>query len=164
VAASKKPPRFRAPAGGEQPPAPEVKLRYSPAGRETLSAIEEELAPKSAVEEAPLIEVSEATVESRTLSTTRGEPAPPRPARQAGPSAQGAADELEIFELLTFIVRGSQASELTTDALRLRFVEQHLLHRVPSRSMASVERVEVTPWTTHGTLVVRVWCKSPANG
>jgi hypothetical protein len=39
-------------------------------------------------------------------------------------------------------------------------VEENLLKRLPVHSMADVERVDVTPWTVQGTLVVRVWCKT----
>ena len=80
------------------------------------------------------------------------EPPPPAP--------KAAANGIEIFELLTFIVRGNKLGDLTTDPLRRRFVEQNLLHRVPSGSMDTVERIEVTPWTAKGTMVVRVWVRS----
>jgi hypothetical protein len=79
------------------------------------------------------------------------------PSRAPAPSA---AVSIEIFELLTFIIRGNQAFDLTTDALRRRFVGEHILHRLPSRSLDDVERIEVTPWTAKGTMVMRVWCKS----
>jgi hypothetical protein len=61
---------------------------------------------------------------------------------------------------LTFIIRGNKVSDLSTDALRRRFVQEHLLHRVPSGSIDAVERIEVTPWTAKGTMVVRVWCRA----
>ena len=76
------------------------------------------------------------------------------------PTPRLAPGALEIFELLTFIIRGSNVGDLSTDGLRRRFVEEHLLHRVPSGSMTDVERIEVTPWTAKGTMVVRVWCKA----
>jgi hypothetical protein len=28
--------------------------------------------------------------------------------------------------------------------------------------MDDIDRVDVTPWTVQGTLVVRVWCRLPA--
>jgi hypothetical protein len=84
--------------------------------------------------------------------TVTDEPAPPTP-RING-------EVLEIFELLTFIVRGNKVGDLSTDALRRRFIEQHLLHRVPAGSLDTVERVEVTPWTAKGTMVVRLWCRA----
>ena len=52
------------------------------------------------------------------------------------------------------VVRQSIAADA-----RIRLVEQHLLGRLPVASMSGVERVDVTPWTTPGTLVVRVWCR-----
>lgn len=185
------------------PSAPDVKLSYATAGRETLAAIEAELtAPQLSSVEAPLIEISEAPAGRETMaaiaeelaeamrprqntlpygdriSNAPGAPAPkrtplPRPPAQsddapevtidaepAPPTARLAPEALEVFELLTFIIRGSGVGDLSTDALRRRFVEEHLLHRVPSGSMADVERIEVTPWTAKGTMVVRIWCRS----
>jgi hypothetical protein len=192
------------------PSTPEVKLTYAAAGRDTMAAIEQELAaPRLSVGEAPVIEISEAPAGRETMAAIAEElaqsmrprqntlpyadkisnapgarspsraPAPPvlspapTPARktdltpeitigaEAAPlTPRLAPDVLEIFELLTFIIRGSGVGDLSTDALRRRFVEAHLLHRVPSGSIADVERIEVTPWTAKGTMVVRVWCRS----
>jgi hypothetical protein len=192
-----------------------VKLTYAAAGRETMAAIEEELAaPRLGGAEAPLIEISEAPAGRETMAAIAEElaevmrprqntvpyadkisnapgarspsraPAPPLAPKLAHeptpkPATTTAADgpevtvgvepapltprlapeTLEIFELLTFIIRGSGVGDLSTDALRRRFVEEHLLHRVPSGSIADVERIEVTPWTAKGTMVVRVWCR-----
>jgi hypothetical protein len=199
------------------PSAPEVKLSYATAGRETMSAIEQELAAKSSsTTDAPMIEISETPAGRETMAAIAEEladamrprlntlpygdkisnapgakspsrrPAPPpaapdptapsatrapRPApADDGPEVTIGADvapptprlkpeALEIFELLTFIIRGTIVGDLSTDALRRRFVEQHLLHRVPSGSIADVERIEVTPWTAKGTMVMRVWCR-----
>ena len=194
------------------PSAPEVKLTYATAGRETLAAIEEELAaPSLSTSEAPVIEISETPAGRDTMAAIaeeladamrprlntlpygdkiknapgakspskmpapRDTPSPAVPERHDDgpevtvttstldappPTPRLAPEELEIFELLTFIIRGNKASDLSTDAVRRRFVEQHLLHRVPSGSMESVERIEVTPWTAKGTMVVRVWCRA----
>ena len=199
------------------PSAPEVKLSYKAAGRDTMAAIEEEMAaPRVSRAEAPVIEISETPVGRETMAAITEElaeamrprqntlpyadkisnapgarspsraPTPPRSAAPAqtakaaktaktaksddGPevtiSAEPAPptprlgpDVLEIFELLTFIIRGSGVGDLSTDALRRRFVAEHLLHRVPSGSIDDVERIEVTPWTAKGTMVVRVWCR-----
>lgn len=174
------------------PSAPEVKLGYAPAGRDTLAAIEEDLAaPSLRRADAPVIEISEAPAGRDTLAAIAEELADGGRARQStvpygdrianapgarSPSrapdsasaAQGVAPEapppapkaLEIFELLTFIVRGSSAADHSTEALRRRFVSDHLLHRVPSGSMDAVERIEITPWTAKETIVVRVWCRA----
>lgn len=64
-----------------------------------------------------------------------------------------------IFEMATFVVSGPNPSELSSEAARRGFVEQRLLHRLPAGSMASVERIDVTPWTAPNTVIVRVWCK-----
>jgi hypothetical protein len=200
------------------PSAPDVKVGYSTAGRETLAAIEEELAaPAISAAEAPLIEISETPAGRETMAAIAEElsqaarprlntlpygdrisnapgarlpsaapaardstpeiimgvaedVAPARPpasaprpapsAPRAAPAPQAAPDALEIFELLTFIVRGNKVGDLSSDALRRRFVAEHLIHRVPGQSLDNVERIEVTPWTAKGTMVVRVWCKS----
>jgi hypothetical protein len=70
-----------------------------------------------------------------------------------------APEPLEIFEMATFVVRGPDAARLSTDALRRRFVEEHLMHRLPVTTLDEIDRVDVTPWTVRGTFVVRVWCK-----
>lgn len=180
-----------------QPSAPEVQIGYKTAGRETLAAIEHELAqPSMSAADAPVIEISETPAGRDTLaaiaeeladSMTRprqntlpygdrisnapGARSPSRaPAPPAAPTTAIAAEPplapprpaeggVEIFELLTFIIRGNKVGDLSTDAARRRFVEAHLLHRVPSGSMSDVERIEVTPWTAKGTMVVRVWIR-----
>ncbi len=198
------------------PSAPEVKLTYATAGRDTMAAIESELgAPSLSTADAPMIEISETPAGRETMAAIAEElaeamrprlntlpyadkisnapgakspsrmPAPvpaaapvsaraPSPAAKrddgpevtitsdvepAPPTPRLKPDALEIFELLTFIIRGSLVGDLSTDALRRRFVEEHLLHRVPSGSIADVERIEVTPWTAKGTMVMRVWCR-----
>ena len=183
-----------------QPSAPEVKVGYKTAGRDTMAAIEEEMsAPSLSTADAPVIEVSEAPAGRETMaaiaeelanemrprqntlpygdkiSNAPGAKSPSRlPARRPAegpeltvdgqphsvPTPRIAHDGVEIFELLTFIIRGNKVGDLSTDALRRRFVQVHLLHRVPSGSMDSVERIEVTPWTAKGTMVVRIWCRS----
>ncbi len=190
-------------------------MGYRTAGRETLAAIEHELAqPTLSAAEAPLLEISEAPAGRDTLaaiadelaeSTTRprqntlpygdrisnapGASAPSRPPRPrpatspplpskgaktakvekvekaatvekpAVPRSKPAPAGVEIFELLTFIIRGTAVGDLSTEPLRRRFIEAHLLHRVPSGSLDDVERIEVTPWTAKGTMVLRVWVR-----
>jgi hypothetical protein len=187
------------------PSAPEVKVGYKSAGRETMAAIEEELAaPSLSMAEAPLIEISEAPAGRETMAAIAEElasemrprqntlpyadrisnaPGARLPSRAPTPREEAARDSapevtvtaeteivpptprlapegVEIFELLTFIVRGNKIGDLSTDALRRRFVEQSLLHRIPGNSIDVVERIEVTPWTAKGTMVVRVWCRA----
>lgn len=186
------------------PSSPEVKLTYAAAGRETMAAIEEELAaPSLSTAEAPVIEITETPAGRETMaaieeeladamrprqntlpygdriSNAPGARSPSRapaarkvaddgpeitvdaePPVKVAPAAKPAPDALEIFELLTFIVRGNPVGDLSTDALRRRFVKAHLLHRVPGKSLDSVERIEVTPWTAKGTMVLRVWCRA----
>lgn len=187
------------------PSAPEVKVGYKSAGRETMAAIQEELAaPSLSTADAPLIEISESPAGRETMAAIAEElasemrprqntlpyadrisnaPGARLPSRAPTPKEEAARDSapevtvtaeteiapptprlapegVEIFELLTFIVRGNKIGDLSTDALRRRFVEQSLLHRIPGNSIDTVERIEVTPWTAKGTMVVRVWCRA----
>ncbi|HWZ92463.1 MAG TPA: hypothetical protein VNW92_26540, partial [Polyangiaceae bacterium] len=129
-----------------QSSAPEISIGESAVGRETLAVITAELVPSA-----------------REIPATEALPASP-------PSAAGRAEahtvdesaneaDFAIFEMLTFVVQGPETTSLSSEALRRRFVETHLLQRLPAKSMAQVERVDVTPWTVRGTVVVRVWCK-----
>lgn len=90
---------------------------------------------------------------------TPSHPATPSraPAAPTGPSPL--APTPTIFEMLTFVVQDADVANLASDAQRRRFVEAHLLQRLPAKDMAQVERVDVTPWTVRDTVVVRVWCK-----
>lgn len=189
------------------PSAPELKLSYQAAGRETLAAIDQELRGRPSPAEPPVIEISEAPAGRETLAAIAEElagparerqdtlpyadkiknadgarlpsrlPEPPKPATPK-PLAESAVDEVtvrmqrpplapqaavegvEIFELLTFLVRGSNVGDLSTDTARRRFVQDHLRRRIPGGSLDVVERIEVTPWTTKGTMVLRIWCRS----
>ncbi|MFC1643403.1 hypothetical protein ACFL5O_12110 [Myxococcota bacterium] len=64
----------------------------------------------------------------------------------------------DIFEMVTFVVRGDLA-RLGSEAARREFVVHRLLHRLPVSTSEDVDRVDVTPWTVHGTVIVRVWCR-----
>jgi hypothetical protein len=161
-----------------QTSAPEIRIGYKPAGRETLEAITGELVPlPGAFERAsssPEISVREGVIERDTLAAIMEEagasfdvqqapasaaPAP-APKQPAAPAASASPDALEVFEMVTYVVRGGDVARLASESLRRQFVEEHLLPRLPVKSMAEVERVDVTPWTVQGTLVVRVWCKA----
>lgn len=178
----------------ERESAPDIQVREEVAGRETLAAIAEELRPgpreeldtlpygdrisnapgaktpskfrlgRPRAETAPEISVGQAPVGRETMAAIeaelRGEATPaavPADAAPAPVSQPGAA--LEIFEMVTFVVRGSDAARLSTDALRRRFAEEHLMHRLPVSSAEEIDRVDVTPWTVRDTFVIRVWCK-----
>jgi hypothetical protein len=173
---------------------PEIRVGYTVAGRETLDAITDELVPlplparplpkKPAPRDAssPEITVREGVIERDTLAAIMEEagalgdpestPTVKMPAQRArmttksyeDDAASGAAAELEIFEMATYVVRGGDVSRLASEALRREFVEQHLLARLPVSSMQEVDRVDVTPWTAPGTLVVRVWCRLKGAG
>ncbi len=66
----------------------------------------------------------------------------------------------DVFEMATFVVRGDLA-QLSSAAARRRFVADRLLHRLPVESLDDVDRIDVTPWTVRGTVIVRVWCRVP---
>jgi hypothetical protein len=168
-------PSGKAPRAAHQTSQPEIRVAYTPAGRQTLDAITDELVPlplparTEREESSPEIDVRETIAERETLAAIiaeaagveealgLGPAAPPLPA----PASASTTDPLEIFEMITFVVRGIESAKLSSDALRRRFVEERLLRRLPVTSMDAVDRVDVTPWTVQGTLVVRVWCRSP---
>jgi hypothetical protein len=169
---------------------PEIKVGYAPAGRATLEAIAAELAPAAQrvfvqQNSSPEISVRESFAERDTLAAILEEANSPSPAEAPAPSdrtpASSAEDAdslaittvrkapvasgtqqaaVEIFEMLTFVLRGAEAAHLSSEALRRRFVEERLLKRLPVASMAEVDRVDVAPWTVQGTLVLRVWCRT----
>jgi hypothetical protein len=66
---------------------------------------------------------------------------------------------LEIMEMVTFVVRGRDVLQLSSEAARREFVREKLMHRLPVESLERVDRIDVTPWTVRGTVVLRVWCK-----
>ena len=127
---------------------PEVSVVEGPAGRDTLALIEE-LSPPMRAEQVTLDygdHISNA-------------PGSKTPSRVPPPRAAATALPLAIFEMLTFVVQGAEIASLSSEAVRRKFVEQHLLRRLPDRDMTRVERIDVTPWTVQNTVVVRVWCK-----
>lgn len=141
-------PLHRVPSPPPQSSAPEITIGESAVGRETLAVITAELVPSSPAPQArapraatPLPDPKAARAEAATIDESASE----------APFA--------IFEMLTFVVQGPETSSLSSEALRRRFVEEHLLHRLPAQNMAQVDRIDVTPWTVRGTVVVRVWCK-----
>lgn len=131
---------------------PEVQLSYTPIGQETLAAISEEL--RGVPDTTPEISISHSPVGRETLALISEELH-----GQASAVSEAAAAPPAIFEMLTFVVQGRDPAALASEALRRRFVEEHLLARLPASGMSCVERVDVTPWTVRDTLVVRVWCK-----
>ncbi|HEY6724612.1 MAG TPA: hypothetical protein VI197_11290 [Polyangiaceae bacterium] len=122
---------------------PEISISSSGVGRETLAAINEDLT-------APVTE--EPTTGVRPRAAQDREP----PSSSVQPTPTG----IEVFEMMTFVARG-EVSELASTTARRAFVEERLLHRLPVTGMAEVDRIDVTPWTVKGTVIVRVWCIVP---
>ncbi len=174
---------------GKEASQPDIRVAYTPAGRETMDAIQAELVPLPlpAVMEhetsSPEITIRQSIAGRETLAAIFEETRPearapmttlpygdrvsnapgaktPSTAPKAAPAQ--ATTGVEIFEMMTYVVRGVEAARLSSDVLRRSFVEEHLLARLPTKSMDDIDRVDVTPWTVQGTLVVRVWCRLPA--
>ena len=74
-------------------------------------------------------------------------------------SARSRAQALEVFELVTFVIKGDDLGQLSTETTRRDFVAERLMHRLPIAAIDQIDRVDVTPWTERGTLILRVWCK-----
>jgi len=148
---------------------PEITVREGVIERDTLAAIMEEAGALGDPESTPTVKIlaPRPKLTTKSYEDDAGTAAVKGPAPRAklttksyeDDAARAVAAELEIFEMATFVVRGGDVSRLASEALRRDFVEQHLLGRLPVASMSAVERVDVTPWTTPGTLVVRVWCR-----
>jgi hypothetical protein len=184
--------------------APEIRVDYEPIGRETLTAITDELAAEAALidlsatpdemDQPPLgrdtlaaiaeaLGAGESSVSSTELSITEprdaqagNQPAAEAPAgrrrrrtvgyeEEAGvpPLAPTRAADIEIFEMVSFVVRGADVSQLVSQTGRRLFVAERLSHRLPVQSLAAIERVDVAPWTDKGTFVLRVWCRLSAS-
>jgi len=132
-----------------------VSVVEGPAGRETLALITDLTRPMRS---------SQATLDyGDRISNAPGSQTPSRrpAARAPAPAAKATPGPaaLVIFEMLTFVVQAADAASLASESQRRRFVETHLLERLPGKDLAVVDRIDVTPWTVQGTLVVRVWCK-----
>jgi len=130
------------PARKAERSAPEITISQTSIGRDTLALIAEQL------------------IASPDSAAVAEKPKPSFVRDQAPTIDDGVYNApLAIFEMLTFVVQGPEVAQLASEALRRRFVEEHLLHRLPAKDMAQVDRIDVTPWTVHGTVVVRVWCR-----
>ncbi len=126
--------------------APKLELTEASLGRETMAAIQDELEPHRA---APEISVGEEPAGHETMVAIE---------QELGKPTFFDADQYEIHEMATFVVRGD-AGALSSPEARRELVERRLLKRLPVRSMNEVEHIDVAPWTTRGTMIVRVWCR-----
>jgi hypothetical protein len=166
---------------------PEIEVGEGLAGRETLAAIDADLEavarPRPRMHAAGF---SDPQIASRTApyrSAQRTAPyASPEPTAAAPPGratleaiehelagwaesgtpprVPAESQPLEVFEMATFVVKGD-LTHLASPDVRRRFVADRLLSRLPVRNMAEVDRIDVTPWSVRGTVVVRVWCRVP---
>jgi len=126
-----------------------ITIEERPVGRETLAAIAEELARenRSALQSDP-DEASDSR-SAQPVSVPRPRSTPPRPSES----------DCEIMEMVTFVVRGGELARLSSEAARREFVAERLMHRLPVDSLEGVDRIDVTPWTVQGTIILRVWCR-----
>jgi len=129
--------------------APEVSVVATPAGRETLALFAEMARP---------MRPPQVTLDyGDRISNAPGAKTPSH--APVAPEPKPLAASVTIFEMLTFVVQSADVASLASEEQRRRFVEEHLLQRLPGKTMAGVERIDVTPWTVRDTVVVRVWCK-----
>jgi hypothetical protein len=133
---------------------PEITIREGVAGRETLAAILEEARPDARAPQTTLPYGDRVSNAPGAKTPSTAPASSPGKAKSAG---------VEIFEMMTYVVRGIEAARLSSEPLRRQFVAENLMDRLPTRSMDDIDRVDVTPWTVQGTLVVRVWCRLPAQ-
>jgi hypothetical protein len=150
-------PRVKKPAGGYAS-SPEITLSQGPAGRETLAAIGDELSAEPGTSNprggpdasSPEITIVDEAGEIRDLS---------------GPHASSpthiATAPLEIYEVVTFVVKGGDMERLASQGARRDFVTERLRQRLPVTNLEDVERIEVTPSSVRGTVILRVWCRVP---
>lgn len=149
---------------------PELAFGSAPAGRETLAAIAEELAAEQptgvrrrVLDDAPEITTQVRPAGRETLAAIEAElVATLQPVAEGPRSSPRPRDAIEdIFEMVTFVVKTTDTARLSTQQARRDFVAERLMHRLPVSSLDDVDRVDVTPWTVRGTVIVRVWCKVP---
>jgi hypothetical protein len=144
---------------------PEIVVKEMTPGRETLAAIDSEpgaparkrVSTRGYTDAAARPEIQAVRVGRDTLEAL---------ARAVGPDpapVSGVQPALEVFEMVTFVIRGDDLAALSSETMRRRFVEERLLRRLPIKSMAQVDRIDVTPWTVKNTVVLRVWCRLPAD-
>jgi hypothetical protein len=145
---------------------PEIAIEQGPAGRDTLAAISEELRPQARGPLATLPYGDRVPNAPGAASPSK----PPRPLHQAGgerrksdkngrkaPDPAPRAEETEVFEVLTFLVRRPEPSALLSEESRRSFVAARVLSRLPGKSMQRVGRIDVSPWIERETVVLRVW-------
>jgi hypothetical protein len=128
---------------------------------ETLAAIHAELLSDSDEVVASAVPAdSAAPLEPPRPRVPRPEsrPAPASP-RLGAAAVQEPIAATQIFQLLTFVVRGTDVSRLASERARRQFVEQTLLERLPVHSIDEVERIDASPWTEQQSVVLRVLCR-----
>lgn len=142
-------PGSRTPAFSRRDSSPEISVAPTPAGRETLAAINEELGRDLDDEPTTLVRSRVGIADHDAPNSTV----------QSTPASETSA--IEVFEMMTFVARGN-LSQLGSMRARREFVEERLMHRLPVSDISEVDRIDVTPWTVKGTVIVRVWCVVPS--
>lgn len=150
--------------------APALEVRIAPAGRDTLAEIVGELQPPAPEPPGaePTVTVGEGYVERDTMAAIHAElmtePAPPPVPSVPRPTPVPLSAATELFELCTFVVRGTDVSRLASERARRDFVARTLLRRLPVTSIEDVERIDASPWTEQQSVVLRVLCRISADG
>ncbi|HMR79128.1 MAG TPA: hypothetical protein PKD61_28680 [Polyangiaceae bacterium] len=148
---------------------PEIVLKEMSPGREALAAIENEPASGALAPGRKRVSTrgyADPTAQPEVQAVRVGRDTLEALARAVGPESaptSGVHAALEVFEMVTFVIRGDDLAALSSETMRRRFVEERLLRRLPVRDMAHVDRIDVTPWTVKNTVVLRVWCRLPAD-
>jgi hypothetical protein len=170
---------------------PEITVRAAPLGRETLAAIEQEIAdaaaslrdqvdtvryedrprqptgPRSLLGSSPeIITISESPIGRATRDAIEEDLAHEALAAALAPQPVrhvGAAAS-RIFEISIFVIEGEEIAVGAPEEVRRSFVEQRLLHRLPALSMDDVLRISISPTIALNTVIVRVWSRVGPRG
>jgi hypothetical protein len=163
-------PKQKPPSKSEARSLPEIQVKVAHAGRDTLAAIEDDLAEElgrtGRAKPAP-------PKRERRKTAAWDEEVPQRPSRpsrageaardttrpKAPPRAPSGRPEVEAFELVTFVLRGD-VGKLSSARAQREFVSAHLLGRLPVSRADEIERIDVVPFTERSTVVMRVWCRT----
>ncbi len=135
--------------------APEViTLEESPIGRATLAAIAAEAAEADDGE----VSVQTSELDDETLAAiqeeagTKVEPSPRAPR------------EMQIHEVITFVIRGLDPQSVATQDSRKALVAKHIMHRLPVWSLDDVDRVDLARSDDGSYVVLQIMCRLSGEG
>jgi hypothetical protein len=171
---------------------PEITVRAAPLGRETLAAIEAEIANGAAIElrdqvdtvryedrprqpstprtlmgsSPEIITISESPIGRATRDAIEEDLAHEALAAALAPQPvrRAGVGTSKIFEISIFVIEGEEIAVGAPEEVRRAFVEQRLLHRLPALSMDDVLRISISPTIAFNTVIVRVWSRVGPRG